>query len=389
MKTSDPHGGKDSALVSPVRRRNLSWLDWITMALPRFLGGFTFSGWLRFLQKHGSQVDAFFLPRASTATVGTIATSLIKPIDDAYRWDPRDEAAWRRPMFILGHGRSGTTHLFNLLARDPQFAFPTQLDVFNPHTFITLRRLGLDQVLGLLPKRKRAMDAVRVGWLSPGEDSIALNVLSGRGAKMQSIFPRASAWEDMTSEEFRAALTAFTRKLVHIHHRPLLLKSPEHTKRVRDILNVFPAACFVMIFRNPETLLASIVKTAQSPAMVWNALQWPSPRTMENLIESVRESIDAYFEAKPFIPPGQLVELRHEDLVQDEAGTLASIYSKLGLTGDPASLELSRRPPDRPYQSTAHAPLDEPTRASLRLACRRLHEARWYVSASSGQVEGK
>ncbi|WP_427846519.1 sulfotransferase [Aromatoleum aromaticum] len=36
------------------------------------------------------------------------------------------------PIFVLGHWRSGTTHLHNLLSLDPQFAYPNFYQVTNP-----------------------------------------------------------------------------------------------------------------------------------------------------------------------------------------------------------------------------------------------------------------
>jgi hypothetical protein len=35
------------------------------------------------------------------------------------------------PLFVLGHWRSGTTHLHNLLAVDRRFAFPNNAEVFS------------------------------------------------------------------------------------------------------------------------------------------------------------------------------------------------------------------------------------------------------------------
>ena len=382
MTIAESTASGHDAVVPAVRMRDLGWLDWVTLAFPRFLGGFTFPDWLRMLGDQCWQVDAVFLPRSVLATLGAAMTSLVKPLDDACRMDSRDDAAWRRPTFILGHGRSGTTHLFNLLARDPRFAHATHLEVFNPHTFITLRRLGLQHVLRMLPTRRRAMDDVRVGWLSPAEDSIALTVLGCQGGKLQSIFPRTAAPEELAAEPFRAALAAFTRKLVHVHHRPLLLKSPEHTVRIRDILAVFPEARFVMIFRDPEAVMASIYNSARSAGMVWNALQWPSSWPIEEVIDSVGSSIDAYFDAKPLIPPGNLVEVRHEDLVADEAGTLGTIYAGLGLAPPPAGQPASRGASARPYRRTAHPQLDAAVRDRLQLRCRRLHAAGWYAAGA-------
>jgi hypothetical protein len=39
------------------------------------------------------------------------------------------------PVFIVGHWRSGTTLLHNLISRDPAFCFPTILDVLRPYDF--------------------------------------------------------------------------------------------------------------------------------------------------------------------------------------------------------------------------------------------------------------
>ena len=46
----------------------------------------------------------------------------------------------REPIFVLGHWRSGTTLLHNLLVTDPQFAFPNAFETSNPLTFLRLER---------------------------------------------------------------------------------------------------------------------------------------------------------------------------------------------------------------------------------------------------------
>lgn len=99
-------------------------------------------------------MDATYLPRAVLMTLGTAVTSCLKLVEERIPLDPIDESTWRRPVFVFGLPRSGTTHLYQSLARDSRFAFPTRLDCFNPHTFLTLRRLGVCRLLGLLPREK-------------------------------------------------------------------------------------------------------------------------------------------------------------------------------------------------------------------------------------------
>ena len=228
---------------------------------PAFLCGFTLPDWIRLLRKNHLQVDAEYLPRALIATLGAGATSFLKFFEDQIDLQPLDEERWRHPVFILGLGRSGTTHLFHLLARDPQFCFSTRLECYNPHTFLTLRRLGLHRWLGLFPAKKRYMDNVRMGWLSPAEDKVALCVLTSSGSRLRRVFPRTfdgcldaqGSSSDIKAQhpDFDMALAAFSRKLVFLHGRYPLFKSPEHTAAIPQILEVFPQAKFVTILRNP------------------------------------------------------------------------------------------------------------------------------------------
>jgi hypothetical protein len=354
---------------------DISWIDRVSLILPRFLVGFTTRDWLRVLRDHGWNVDVVFWPRAALASLGTLVTTILKPFDDARRFRAHDEAAWQRPVFVIGHARSGTTYLFHLLTRDARFGHATRLDVFHPHTFLTLRAIGLHRVLGLLPVRSRAMDAVKVGWLSPDEDSIALAILAGRGDRMQSIFCRTAAGSEMPAEMFRSALTWFTRKLVHLNRKPLILKSPGHIQRIQDILHVFPDARFVAIFREPEAVVASIVAMHQSAAKFWSALQWPPSRNTAAIVDRLADSLNRYFDTRPMIPPQNLVEVRYEDLVADERGTLALIYRSLNLL-PPAVPDNPRK--KRPYSRRNNPPLDADMQASVRHAFRRLFEAGWY-----------
>ena len=373
--------GRKRSTSPTVSVERIGWLDSVTLVLPRFMAGFTFVDWMRVLHHNEWRVDPIFVPRAAAATAGTVVTSLLKPFDDACCLDPADDPAWRRPIFILGCARSGTTHLFNLLARDERFAHATQLDVFHPHTFLTLRRLGLHRLLRFQPSRRRAMDNVRVGWLSPAEDSIALAVLAASGDPQQAVFRRTAPLGAMPSNVFRSALAAFTRKLVHAHHRSLLLKSPGHMERIPDILAVFPDARFVTIFRDPRSTLASVLSFFRSPGVLWSALQWPPPRGVDDLIGEMGVSMDRYFEARDLIPPANLVEVRHEDLVADESGTLGAIYTWLGIAPPSSALRAAARgESSRPYSRNVHPPLDDAVRAKLETACRRLFDAGWYVA---------
>jgi hypothetical protein len=309
---------------------------------PAYLAGFSCPDWFRFLGRNNWQIDPRFLPRAVHVSLWTVATSGIKCFEDRIDLSGVDEQVWQKPVFLLGLPRSGTTHLFNLLAKDDRFGFPTRFDVFNPHTFLTLRKIGLHRMLARQPAVKRPMDNIELGWFSPEEDNIALGILSGSGPRVESIFPKRISYADRfrpvrerTEEErraFRDALALFTRKLVYAFNRPLLLKSPAHLVYIEEILAVFPEAKFVGIARKPNAQFVSLrhmhLVTAGED---WAVLQNTPNLSNEELLTRIEHHVGAYMKARPLIPSQNLVEIRYEDLVANSLGCLSQIYSGLGL----------------------------------------------------------
>jgi hypothetical protein len=330
---------------------------------PAFLGGFTLKDWIILLRKNHWQVDAEFIPRALIATVGTAFTSFFKTFEDRIRLDNIQEEQWRQPVFILGLGRSGTTHLFNLLSGDRQFCFPTKFDCHNPHTFLTLRKLGLLRLLGCFPVAKRHMDNVETGWLSPSEDHLAICILISSGNRIQRMFPRTyipsggagNSLSDTGSghPNFEAAIKSFSRKLVFLHGRRPLFKSPAHTVAIPQIREAFPDAKFVTIFREPFSQFASSIGMQRSKASEWSALQRPVEISDELRLELISSKLNRYLETRNLIPPGNLVEVRYRDLVSDQAGTLEKIYTGLRLDM-PAHFRVASR---SNYQRNRHQDL--------------------------------
>jgi hypothetical protein len=300
------------------------------LLLPRFLSGFTLPDWWRYLRKHRFAVDWPFWPRAAFATVGAAITSALKIFEQA-NTPALDEEIWQKPIFILGLPRSGTTHLFNLLSREPGLCWPTRFDSFNPHTLLTLRRLGVHRLFALVPGQRRAMDRVVVNWMTPEEDAYAVSLLAGDGWRLR-LFPREppETGEDLMvigihRLKFQQALRDFSRKIVALHGKQILLKSPAYTGCVREILEVFPDARFVTIFRDPEPQAASFVAMQESGNPFWATLQWPTRSPPEKLLAYLKWALATYFETRGLIPTERLLEVRYEDLVAKPRETLAII----------------------------------------------------------------
>ena len=353
------------------------------LVLPRFLAGMRFRHWLGLLHYHRWRIHPAFIPRALAATAGALLTSLLSRVEWLLERTPVDAAAWERPIFILGLGRSGTTHLFNLMAPDERVCVPTRFDVFHANTFLTRRRLGLAALYRLVPSRSRGMDGVQVNWFTPEEDVIALALLHGKGGRLDWCFPRSDS-RRLDPEATIASLHRFTRKLVQLHGRPVVLKSPSHLSIVPTLLRAFPRARFLTIFREPARIVASVDGLQHSSTAFWATLQWPDLKPVEDIVERCGRGLAAYEAARPLIPEGQLAEIRYEDLVRDEVGTLRHAYQALGES--PPSWLDTVVPHGTPYQANRHPPLPPEAQARLREAFAPLYERGFYGPGGEGEA---
>ncbi|MCU0567863.1 MAG: sulfotransferase [Oculatellaceae cyanobacterium Prado106] len=77
------------------------------------------------------------------------------------------------PIFILGHWRSGTTLLHNLLAQDPQFGYLSSYNAWLPEQSIETWPVSRWAVQQLMPS-ERPMDKIALSLDSPQEEEYAM-----------------------------------------------------------------------------------------------------------------------------------------------------------------------------------------------------------------------
>ena len=315
------------------------------------LQGVAFPHWLRIVTDPRIEIDPRYWPRALVTGLASIANSVQARIEER-KFGERSEAVdVEAPVFVLGHYRSGTTHLQNLLAADSRFAFPNYYQVTFPNTFLTTERLG--SRLAFLAPGKRPHDDVAIGLRVPAEDEIALCADTQLSPHMGWHFPRRAGdygkyltFHDVVRaerERFKRSLRRFAGKLTLKYGRPLVFKSPCHTARIRLILETFPDARFIHIHRDPFTVFQSTRNMERKVAPLFQ-FQRRDPSGIDDAILSrYRSTYAAYLEDRRLIPPARLVELSYERLASDPVRALRVIYAHLGFPAfEPARAGVER-----------------------------------------------
>ena len=345
--------------------------------------------WLRLLRDNRWGVSPRYVYRALAAT-GCVLMNAPAAAWERWRFGAKvANVSVPPPLFVLGHYRGGTTHLHHLLAADPRFAAPNLYQVLCPHTFLTTEAVSSRLLAPLLP-RGRLFDAVRQTFDMPYEDEMALATMTLRSPYLGLAFPRRAAHYDRfltfdgaTEQDvaaWSAALVQFAKKLTWKYGgRPLVLKSPPHTARIKLLLDLFPQAKFVHIRRDPYAVFRSTMHLLERglPAICFQSDALDLER---RVLSQYREMYDAYFAQRGRIPPGHLHELEFEELEADPVGTLRTLYDALSLPPFDEAEPAVRRYLESvgPYRKNVFAPLDEPVRQRVASEWRRCFEAWGY-----------
>jgi hypothetical protein len=319
---------------------------WREKLLTRFgpplpLCGITLSQWRARVRAKHHDVDPPYWLRACSTTVSSLINTAHSWYENRVFGPKVANVKIEPPLIILGHWRTGTTHLHYLLSIDDRFAYPNTYQVTYPNTFLCTEAISTKLGAVFMPPT-RPMDNVRMSFQSPNEDEFALCGLTQCSPYLGFVFPRCQGHYDSfltfrgvaesAIDQWKSALVFFLKKLTWKYgRRPLVLKSPPHTCRIRLLLDLFPDARFVHIHRNPYRVFQSTRHWLRT-AGAWYYLQRPDLRNLEErILRTSQEMYQVFFEERSLIPAGHFHEICFEDLEADPLGQLRMLYEALGL----------------------------------------------------------
>lgn len=324
--------------------------------------------WWKLLASNGFRVD---WPRMHIA----IGVSVFTPFNDLlaltqsliYGGKIRRVELEKPPLFILGHWRSGTTFLHELLVTDPECVSPTTYQCFAANHFLVSETM-VTRFGGFLLPKKRPMDNMEAGWHLPQEDEFALMNLGVPSPYLRIAFPKTQptlldylALENLPRKDRQAwcdALQRFIRALmVRSPGKRMVMKSPTHTGRLAELARLYPEAKFIHLTRDPRKLFPSTLRLWNSLCEVQALHEMPDEQERKQYVFDCLDTMYRSFEAaREQVAPKRIIDVRYEDLVADPESTIRSIYETLGL-GDYERIapQLSERLADhKSYRTNRH-----------------------------------
>ncbi len=241
------------------------------------------------------------------------------------------------PIVVIGHWRSGTTYLHQLLACDPSLATARNSLTAAPQVALLFKPL-LRRVLKAWMTRRRPIDAVPWGADDPQEDEVGLARLTMDTNMAGMAFPLEYPFFFRRNvlgltQNFQRQWLHFNR-LTWLHDGQgksgLLIKNSAHSARVDLVLRHFPKARFVLLSRDPSDSIRSLVQVKERLGALVGLQSVPDAVTqVEETVAAHRQLLQAFEASRHRIPAGQLIEVPFDALVNQPLAAVKRIYDEL------------------------------------------------------------
>lgn len=312
-----------------------------SLSIHPYIGGTTLN-LIRNVIKHGG-VSKKNIATFSVTLFGTICLLPLRAIEAVCfsKKIAQTELA-EDPIFIIGHWRSGTTHLHNVVSQDSRLGYLSTLHAIFPTCCVTLSKNKFlkNLIANLLPE-KRMMDNVKMGLDYPQEEEFSLSCVTTSSHHCNH-FPSTITESfdqyvlhnvsDKEREKWKKTYMKTIRKASYMANgKRLALKNPYNTARLEILLEMFPNAKFIHIYRNPYTIYVSalhdFIKEAEEMA-----LQDFTENEFAAICYQLYEKLmKKYWETRDLVPKGNLSEVAFEDFEKNPLSEMKRIYTELNL----------------------------------------------------------
>jgi hypothetical protein len=291
------------------------------------------------------RTEAGLSPPGTVATHTQLVNFLVNRLRlvDLLRRHPEiHDVPVRAPIVVAGLPRTGTTHLHNMLAADPALRELPYWEAVAPFPApgesvadrMARTEASLEVLNGALPYFAR-MHEMTVDHAHEEIHLLALD-LSTMLFETLALLPSYRDWYRATDQTpayrtLRTCLQALTW-LDGQAGRPLrrwVLKSPQHLEQFGPLLAAFPDATVVVTHRDPVAVVASMVTMltysarmhVERPDLAAYGAYWA---------DRLGDMLGACARDRHLLPAERSIDVRFDDLMADELGTVERIYELAG-----------------------------------------------------------
>lgn len=253
----------------------------------------------------------------------------------------------REPIIVAGLPRSGTTHLVNLLAADTRLRSLPYWEALEP---VPARGEGPGRD-GRDPRYLRCLQTyegieARLPLLKAMHDmppehiheEVELLDIDFASYQLECMAPR---WRDYHLSLDMRPHYAYMRKALQALQwlrggQRWVLKSPQHLEQLVPLRDTFPDATIVLTHRDPVSVIRSAI-TMMAYGERLRRTRIDLRALAEYWIDRIERLLRACVRDRDRLPAAQSVDVLFHDLMEDDMGTVATIYARAGLPMTPGA----------------------------------------------------
>lgn len=304
------------------------------------LAGISSGKFIKLLSRNGFSIHPKYLFRILFLIQGSVFATIFNRIEKMKKGKHlRQYTMPADPVFIIGHWRTGTTLLHQLMALDENLVTPTVFHVSTPESFLVSEKF-YRPVMTKAMKSTRPMDNVKLGFDQPQEEEYALIKMTTDSPLERLIFPKSDNYflSDIAHYKFKdekkwkKSFEDFCLRLSFINGKRVLLKNPFHSLRIPLLLAIFPNAKFIHIHRHPYEVVPSTIH-------MWDVVGNENKLNNKPINANIRDVSVLYGRVLSEIKDQSInlseesmVEIGFSELENDPITVIKEIYNRLDLS---------------------------------------------------------
>ncbi len=247
------------------------------------------------------------------------------------------------PIIIAGLPRTGTTHLHDLMSRDPGLRYIPywqSLEPFPPPSpnpkkpEPDLRREKCEQSLKFIDYVMPLFISMHEMSVDGPHEEMQLLAIHFSTMLFESIYylPGYRDWykaSDHTGAYGYLKLVLQAMQWQDGNRRRWVLKSPQHLEQFGPLMKTFPDAYLVQTHRDPVRITASVC-TMMAYAHRLNAAKVDPQAIGRYWADRTEDLLRASVEQRHLVPEKQIIDIRFNEYMADQIGTLKRAYDFVG-----------------------------------------------------------